>query len=56
MRRSLGTAVFAGMLGVTGFVLIFRPAFYTARLRGKPHSSIQINWPAEKTAGRRRRR
>ena len=23
MRRSLGTAVFAGMLGVTGFGLIF---------------------------------
>jgi len=29
MRRSLGTAVFAGMLGVTGFGLIFTPAFYT---------------------------
>jgi hypothetical protein len=32
MGRSLGTAVFAGTLGVTGFVLIFTPAFYTARL------------------------
>ena len=29
MRQSLGTAVFAGMLGVTCFGLIFTPAFYT---------------------------
>jgi hydrophobe/amphiphile efflux-1 (HAE1) family protein len=29
MRQSLGTAVFSGMLGVTGFGLIFTPAFYT---------------------------
>ena len=29
MRQSLGTAVFAGMIGVTGFGLIFTPAFYT---------------------------
>jgi multidrug efflux pump subunit AcrB len=29
MRQSLGTAVFAGMLGVTAFGLIFTPAFYT---------------------------
>jgi HAE1 family hydrophobic/amphiphilic exporter-1 len=28
MRRSLGTAVFFGMLGVTGFGLIFTPIFY----------------------------
>ncbi|HEX4365475.1 MAG TPA: efflux RND transporter permease subunit, partial [Rhodopila sp.] len=28
MRQSLGTAVFAGMLGVTGFGLIFTPVFY----------------------------
>jgi len=28
MRQSLGTAVFAGMLGVTGFGLRFTPAFY----------------------------
>jgi hypothetical protein len=32
MGRSLGTAVFAGILGVTGFGLIFTPAFYTACL------------------------
>src|SRR5215469_13261973 len=29
MRRSLGTAVLFGMLGVTGFGLLFTPAFYT---------------------------
>ena len=28
MRQSLGTAVFAGMLGVTLFGLIFTPTFY----------------------------
>ncbi len=28
MRQSLGTAVFGGMLGVTGFGLVFTPAFY----------------------------
>jgi multidrug efflux pump subunit AcrB len=28
MRQSLGTAVFAGMLGVTVFGLIFTPVFY----------------------------
>ena len=30
MRQSLGTAVFFGMLGVTGFGLIFTPVFYVA--------------------------
>jgi HAE1 family hydrophobic/amphiphilic exporter-1 len=37
MRQSLGTAVFAGMLGVTAFGLFFTPAFYTLvrRLRGE---------------------
>jgi len=29
MRQSLGTAVFFGMLGVTGFGLLFTPVFYT---------------------------
>ena len=28
MRQSLGTAVFAGMLGVTFFGLVFTPIFY----------------------------
>jgi len=30
MRQALGTAVFAGMLGVTAFGLLFTPAFYVA--------------------------
>ncbi len=33
MRQSLGTAVFGGMIGVTGFGLIFTPAFYTLMQR-----------------------
>ncbi len=43
MRRSLGTAVFSGMLGVTIFGLIFTPVFYVVmrwlvswREKGKP--------------------
>ncbi len=40
MRQSLGTTVFGGMLGVTGFGLLFTPAFYTVvrklRRREKP--------------------
>jgi len=37
MRQSLGTAVFFGMLGVTGFGLLFTPVFYTLvrRIGGK---------------------
>jgi hydrophobe/amphiphile efflux-1 (HAE1) family protein len=45
MRQSLGTAVFAGMIGVTAFGLIFTPIFYVvvrkftpaAKSRAKPH-------------------
>lgn len=51
MRQALGTAVFAGMLGVTLFGLVFTPVFYIAcrdladRLRfGKQKKSI---YPAE---------
>jgi len=51
MRQSLGTAVFFGMLGVTGFGLIFTPVFYVVvrgwslRLGGRkaprePHADI----------------
>jgi len=29
MRQSLGTAVLFGMIGVTGFGLLFTPAFYS---------------------------
>jgi HAE1 family hydrophobic/amphiphilic exporter-1 len=36
MRQSLGTAVFAGMLGVTGFGLLFTPAFYVMVRRLAP--------------------
>jgi multidrug efflux pump len=41
MRRSLGTAVFAGMIGVTVFGVFLTPVFYFAlqgivdRVRGK---------------------
>jgi Cu/Ag efflux pump CusA len=28
LRQTLGTAVFAGMIGVTAFGLIFTPVFY----------------------------
>ena len=35
MRQSLGTAVFAGMIGVTAFGLLFTPVFYVlSRLIG----------------------
>ncbi|HWN79876.1 MAG TPA: efflux RND transporter permease subunit, partial [Bradyrhizobium sp.] len=38
MRQSLGTTVFAGMLGVTAFGLLFTPAFYTVvRKLGRKH-------------------
>jgi multidrug efflux pump subunit AcrB len=33
MRQSLGTAVFAGMLGVTLFGLVFTPVFYVLTRR-----------------------
>jgi HAE1 family hydrophobic/amphiphilic exporter-1 len=43
MRQSLGTAVFFGMLGVTGFGLIFTPVFYTLvrRIGGKQQAGTQ---------------
>jgi multidrug efflux pump subunit AcrB len=45
MRQSLGTAVFAGMLGVTFFGLVFTPVFYVlARWAGRR--------PAERDAPR----
>ena len=52
MRQSLGTAVFAGMLGVTLFGLLFTPVFYVlvrkvalSRVRGRPKA--EVNVPAE---------
>jgi hypothetical protein len=46
MRQSLGTAVFGGMIGVTGFGLIFTPAFYTlmqriSGIRGKAKNTLR---------------
>ncbi|HMK68046.1 MAG TPA: efflux RND transporter permease subunit, partial [Stellaceae bacterium] len=47
MRQSLGTAVFFGMLGVTGFGLLFTPVFYVVIRRfsaappAKPHPPAQ---------------
>ena len=51
MRQSLGTAVFFGMLGVTGFGLIFTPVFYVFvrglfRPRGRT-AAKQAATPAE---------
>jgi len=49
MRQSLGTAVFFGMLGVTGFGLIFTPAFYVV-IRGwfnrRPRAAARAPAPA----------
>ena len=48
MRQSLGTAVFSGMLGVTGFGLLFTPVFYTAvrRFRPRAPSPAEAKLPA----------
>jgi len=55
MRQSLGTAVFSGMLGVTGFGLLFTPAFYTIvrRIGGRarePVEDISPMTPADRPA------
>ncbi len=54
MRQSLGTAVFSGMLGVTGFGLIFTPVFYAVirrifapRRRVKTAVREAVSAPAE---------
>jgi hydrophobe/amphiphile efflux-1 (HAE1) family protein len=54
MRQSLGTAVFSGMLGVTGFGLIFTPVFYAVirrvfggRRRRAVESDSALAAPAE---------
>src|SRR5712671_654434 len=54
MRQSLGTAVFFGMLGVTGFGLVFTPAFYVV-VRGlfaarKKLETVGAAQPLAKTA------
>ena len=47
MRQTLGTTVFFGMIGVTGFGLIFTPVFFVAvhRIFGRPKS---IHVPSER--------
>ncbi|SLK01054.1 efflux RND transporter permease subunit [Novosphingobium mathurense] len=51
LRQALGTAVFFGMVGVTGFGLLFTPTFYVVcralgeRLRRKPSAGSQENYP-----------
>ena len=50
MRQSLGTAVFAGMLGVTLFGLVFTPVFYVLSRR------VALLFAATAAAGRGRRR
>ncbi len=56
LRQALGTAVFFGMMGVTGFGLLFTPTFYVvcralgdwvARRRGTPSGSHAVLQPAE---------
>ena len=51
MRQSLGTAVFFGMLGVTGFGLIFTPVFYVVvrglASRRRPAPAHPAESPAE---------
>ncbi|MGD0109253.1 MAG: multidrug efflux RND transporter permease subunit [Rhodopila sp.] len=52
MRQSLGTAVFAGMLGVTGFGLIFTPAFYTLMQRigiARGRASVNLREPQDQS-------
>jgi multidrug efflux pump subunit AcrB len=55
MRQSLGTAVFAGMLGVTAFGLLFTPAFYTVVRKiggGKLHKDAAPKTEAHDDAGK----
>jgi Cu/Ag efflux pump CusA len=56
LRQALGTAVFFGMIGVTGFGLVFTPVFYVAtrmlgdrlqRRRDRPLDDQLVLIPAE---------
>jgi hydrophobe/amphiphile efflux-1 (HAE1) family protein len=49
LRQALGTAVFFGMIGVTGFGLVFTPVFYVVsrRLADRVRRSTQRPAPAE---------
>jgi HAE1 family hydrophobic/amphiphilic exporter-1 len=59
MRQAVGTAVFAGMLGVTLFGLFLTPVFYVAlrqlvlrfrRGRDRPHSPASVKLKPEAVA------
>ena len=54
MRQSLGTAVFFGMLGVTGFGLVFTPIFYVVvrKLVAGYHIRSAANHAEEEARGR----
>jgi multidrug efflux pump subunit AcrB len=54
MRQSLGTAVFYGMLGVTGFGLIFTPIFYVVvrKMVAGHHERAEAARAAEEARGR----
>jgi len=54
MRQNLGTAVFFGMLGVTGFGLIFTPIFYVVirKLVSGHHHRAAAAHAAEEARGR----
>jgi hydrophobe/amphiphile efflux-1 (HAE1) family protein len=49
LRQTLGTAVFAGMIGVTAFGLIFTPVFYVVsrRFAGRRKKAQAAHQPAE---------
>jgi multidrug efflux pump subunit AcrB len=50
MRQALGTAVFAGMIGVTLFGLFLTPAFYVLIRRLSGRSQATVAAPAEEGA------
>jgi len=53
MRQSLGTAVLFGMLGVTGFGLLFTPAFYTfvrSLGRGTGNATVSSEYRGEEVS------
>ena len=53
MRQSIGTAVFAGMIGVTIFGLMFTPAFYTfIRNFGSGRKTVDQPEAAQDRSGR----
>ena len=47
MRRSLGTAVFSGMLGVTFFGIFFTPVFYSVIERFRSRNDRMSSPPTQ---------